>query len=536
MIDETDKIIEFDGAARAKLLEGVNTLANAVKVTMGPKGRNVVIERRVGSPILTKDGVTVAQAINLRDRMPNLGVQMIKEAAARTADSAGDGTTTATVLSQAIYSEGVRLLAAGAAGVDVKKGIDLAVDHVIAELKGLAVPVKSGEEVTQVGTISANGEREIGELLSEAVSKVGRDGVITVEEAQGFNTSLEVVDGMRFNRGYMSPYFVTNSERMSADLENPLVLVSNLKMTALRELVPFLEKVVQAQRSLLIIADEVDGEAMQGLVVNKLKGVLNVCAVAAPAFGESRLQELGDIATLLGTEVVTMAEDLKLENINLNALGTCRRAVVSRGHTTLVGGAGESEEISTRVDSLRDKLAEPGLSEQEIVALKTRLGRLAGGVAVLRVGGATEVELRERKDRVDDALNATQAAVEEGIVPGGGVALVRASRGLDKLARSASGDVSSGVKIIQAACEAPLRQIVWNTGGSPDVILDKVRRGKQTHGYDAYLEKFGDMFEAGIVDPVKVVRTALENAASVSGMMLTVGAIMVEEEQPSNQS
>jgi chaperonin GroEL len=531
MIGDTDKLIEFDDEARQQLLVGVNTLANAVKVTLGPKGRNVVIERPMNSPVLTKDGVTVARAINLKAKMPNLGVQMIKEAAARTNEVAGDGTTTATVLAQAIYSDGLRLLTAGAAAVDLKRGIDLAVESVISELKELAIPVSGAEEITQVGTISANGEREIGELLSKAVERVGKDGVITVEEARGFRTTLEVVDGMRFERGYMSPYFVTNSDRMTAELDNPLVLVSNLKLASLREMLPFLEKIAQSQRSLLIIADEIDGEAMQGLVVNKLKGTLNICAVTAPAFGEQRIQELEDVAAILGAKVLNIASDIKIENLTLESLGSCRRAVISRSQTTLIDGSGEQEAVDSRVVGIREKLEEPGLSDNEIGSLRSRLSGLSGGVAVLRVGGATEVELRERKDRVDDALNATQAAVEEGIVPGGGVALVRASRDLHKIAKKHPADIRSGILIVKSACEEPLKQIVLNAGGKPDVILDKVLKGKGTHGYDAYNDTFGDMLEAGIVDPVKVSRSALENAASVSGMMLTVGAIMVEDVQ-----
>lgn len=532
MSDVTDKVIVFDDEARAKLLEGVNTLANAVKVTLGPKGRNVVIERPMDSPLLTKDGVTVARAINLRDRMLNLGVQIIKEAASRTAEVAGDGTTTATVLTQMIYSEGVRLLAAGASGVDVKRGIDQAVEIVIEELMSLAVSVQSLEEIAQVGTISANGEREIGELLSSAVDRIGRDGVITVEEAQGFRSSLEVVDGMRFDRGYMSPYFVTNSDRMTSVLENPLILVSNLKLTSLRELIPFLERVIQSKRSLLIIADEVEGEAMQGLVVNRLKGILNVCVVSAPSFGEQRLLELEDIAALVGAEVISVASGAKVENIQLASLGSCNRVIVDRNHTTLVGGHGERTDVERRCDAIREKLTEPGLTQLEKESLKARLARLAGGIAVIRVGGATEVELRERKDRVEDALNAVKAASEEGIVPGGGVSLVRASTKLYKLIDKSRGDVRSGMRIVLRACEEPLRQIVQNAGGKPDVILSKIRRSRRkTYGYDAYNDRFVDMIEAGIVDPVKVVRSALENAASVSGMMLTVGAIMVEDVQ-----
>ena len=528
-MQDTPKVLQFDHEARAKLASGVDILADAVKLTMGPRGRNVVIERPFATPILTKDGVTVAQAVNLRDKFPNLGVQMIKEAAARTADVAGDGTTTATVLSQAIFNEGLKMIAARSSSVELKRGIDLGVACVIDELRDMAVPISNNEEVAQVGTISANGETEIGELLAKAVDRVGRDGVVTVEEAKGFHTSLTVVEGMQIDRGFMSPFFVTNQERMEAELENPLILVSNKKLHAMAEIVPFLEQVLAEHRSLLIIADDVDNEAMQGLVVNKLKGILNVCVIRAPGFGESRIGMLDDLGILLGCEVISDASGHKMSDIKTSMLGSCKRVIVTRSTTTFVHGAGEQEQIQERVDKLREQLSDPTMSDDERAILQSRIAKLHGGVAILHVGGSTEVELKERKDRVDDALNATQAAVEEGIVPGGGVALVRASKSLDNL--EVEGDVALGVDIVRRACQAPLRQIVTNAGKSADVILERVTGLSKTHGYDAYNDTFGDMFEAGIIDPVKVVRTALENAASVAGMMLTVGCIMIADEE-----
>lgn len=528
-MQDTPKVLQFDDAARAKLAKGVDILADAVKVTMGPRGRNVVIERPHATPVLTKDGVTVASAVNLRDKFPNLGVQMIKEAAARTADVAGDGTTTATVLSQAIFNEGLKMIASRSSSVELKRGIDLAVAKVIDELKKNAVPVTSDEEVAQVGTISANGESEIGELLAEAVAKVGRDGVVTVEEAKGFKTSLDVVEGMQIDRGFLSPFFVTSQEKMEAELDNPLILISNKKFHAMSELVPLLENVLAEHRSLLIIADDVDNDAMQGLVVNKLKGVLNVCVIRAPGFGETRIGMLDDLSILLDGEVISSASGHKLEEVSTSMLGSCKRVIVTRSTTTFVHGSGEQEKIDKRVNALRSQLDDPSLSDEERSTLQSRVAKLHGGVAVLHVGGSTEVELKERKDRVDDALNATQAAVEEGIVAGGGVALVRAAKALDKL--DVEGDVALGVDIVKRACQSPLRQIVTNAGQSADVVLEKVLRMKKTHGYDAYDDVYGDMFEAGIIDPVKVVRSALENAASVAGMMLTVGCIMIEDEQ-----
>lgn len=523
--------ITLGDESRLKLLVGVDTLANAVKVTLGPRGRNVVIERKQDSPIITKDGVTVAKAINLRQPMANLGAQLIKEAASRTADVAGDGTTTATVLAQKIFTEGIRQLTSGASADDLKRGIDTGVSAVVAELQKMSIPVTTQEEISQVGTISANGETAIGELISQAIEKVGRDGIITVEEAKGYKTSLSFTEGMSIDRGYLSPYFVTNSERMVADLQDPLILVSNLKFTALRDLIPLLESVVQAGRSLLIIADEVDGDAMQGLVLNKSKGAIEVCAVSAPSFGEERLRELEDVATFLGCSVLSVASGRKVAEIQLSDLGTCSRVIVSRFQTIMVAGDSRNRQaIDARCDGIREEIARIGIEDAQKENLKMRLAKLSGGVAVLRVGGTTEIELRERKDRVDDALNATRAAIAEGILPGGGTALVQSSRVLKDLARKATGDVRAGIEIVARSCEEPLKQIVRNAGGSPDVVLAKVKKGKKNFGYDARLGEYKDLVSAGILDPVKVVRTALENASSASGMMLTVGAVMVDDD------
>ena len=527
-MEDTTKIIVFDDEARKKLAEGVNILANAVKITMGPKGRNVVIERRGATPILTKDGVTVARVINLKDKFQNLGVQMIKESAARTADVAGDGTTTATVLAQAIYIEGLRLLAAHASPDELKRGIDLGTQVVIAALKEMAMPVKDQETIVQVGTISANGEKEIGILLAEAVAQVGREGVIAVEEAKGFKTSMTLVEGMQFDRGYLSPYFITNQEKMISELENPYVLITNRKITSLKEILPLLEKVLAANKSLLIIADEIEGDAMQALVVNKMKGILSVCGIKAPGFGEQRLELLDDLTVLLGGRTSSDAAGLKLEEMNITDLGTCRRVITTRTSTTFIGGGGGAEALALKIENLRLREQDPTITSDDRTFVRRRLSQLAGGVAILHVGGATEVELRERKDRVDDALNATKAAIQEGIVPGGGVALVRAAKSLQHL--GVKGDIAHGVDVVRRACEAPLRQIVLNAGMSPDVVLERVKRAPRGHGYDALNDRYGDMLTAGIVDPVKVVRTALENAASVSSMMLTVGCVIVEDE------
>ena len=532
----SNKILKFDEDARSEVLKGVDALANAVKVTMGPRGRNVVIENPGDYPILTKDGVTVARSINFKSQFPNLGAQMIKEAAARTADLAGDGTTTATVLSQAIFSEGIRMLAAGYPAADLKKGIEDGTDQVISNLKKMCVPVTNDAEVKQVGTISANGEMEIGELLSEALRTVGKDGVVTVEEAKGFKTSLTIVEGMQIDRGYLSPYFVNNNSKMTAVLENPLILLCNKRLDSLKEIMPLLEKALTAQRSLLIVADDVDGEAMQGLVLNKVRGSLKICAIKSPGFGENRVAMLEDLAMLLGTErIVSTASGDKISDIELEELGTCKKVSIGKLSTVFIGCPADRKKIAHRTREIRDLLHEATTTEEESDVLKTRLSRLAGGIAVLRVGGATEMELRERKDRVEDALNATQAAVEEGIVPGGGVALIRASQGIESRDNNSDGN-KVGVEIVKRACAAPLRQIVENAGGTPDLICQKILSNPSSFGYNAFSGDFGDMFEMGIIDPVKVVRAALENATSASTMMLTIGCAMVGEEEDLNQN
>jgi len=527
-MSETNKLVKFDINAREDLLEGVNVLADAVKVTMGPRGRNVVIENPGRHPTLTKDGVTVARAINLKDSFLNLGVQMIKEAAGRTAETAGDGTTAATVLSQSIFSEGLKMLAAGYPASDIKAGIDLAVSRIIKNLKKEAIPVTKDDEVRQVGTISANGEVEIGNLIFDAIDAVGRDGVITVEEAKGMNSSLSVVEGMQINRGYLSPYFVTNQEKMTAEFESPLILLCNKRLDSLKEIMPLLERVLDAQKPLLIVADDVDGDAMQGLVINKMRGSLNVCAIKCPGFGENRINMLQDLATTLLCKIVSPASGESIEDISLEDLGKCKKVIVGRSGTIFVGGSGTKEDIDNRVSSLRESLNDPSLDDKEKNMLRIRLSRLVGGVAVLSVGGATESELCERKDRVDDALSATQAAIEEGIVPGGGVALVRAASEI-KVKKSSFDGRDAGIQVVRNACFSPLKQIVENAGGTPDVVLEKVSSMKRSEGYNALTDEYGNMFDMGIVDPLKVVRCSLENAASAASMMLTVGCAMIED-------
>jgi chaperonin GroEL len=530
-VEASNKIIKFDSAARDEILFGVNTLFDAVKVTMGPRGRNVVIENPGGYPILTKDGVTVARAINLKSQFPNLGVQMIKAAASRTADLAGDGTTTATVLSQAIFSEGIKLLAAGYPASDIKKGIDLAVEVVVKNLRSICIPVTNNHEIEQVGTISANGEIEIGQLLASAIEEVGKDGTITVEEAKGFKTSLSIVEGMQIERGYLSPYFITDQDKMTCVLENPLILLCNKRLDNLKDLMPLLEEILNSQRCLLIVADDVDGEAMQGLVLNKLRGSLKICAIRSPGFGENRIHMLEDLAAVLGVKaIVSAVSGNKLSDVDIGELGSCRKAIIGKHGSVFVDCEGDAGDVEERAESIRSQILDPTLDSVEHEILKDRLSRLSGGVAVLRVGGATEMELRERKDRVEDALNATQAAIEEGIVSGGGVALVRASRALTRFSTSDLDGIAVGSEIVRRACLEPLRQIVENAGGAPDVVLQRVMEGSDSFGYDARADHYGDMFEMGIIDPVKVVRTALENAASAATMMLTVGCAMVEED------
>jgi len=528
MNDDTNKIIKFDLEARENLLTGINILADAVRVTMGPRGRNVVIERPGGHPTLTKDGVTVARAINLKDQFLNLGVQMIKEAASRTAEVAGDGTTTATVLSQAIFSEGLKMLAAGYSSSDIKKGIEQSTQHVISFLEDHAVPITKDEEIKQVATISANGESEIGELIFEAISAVGNDGVVTVEEAKGFNSSLTIVEGMQIDRGYLSPYFITNQEKMVAELDKPYVLLCNKNIDTLREIMPILEKISSENRSLLIVADDVSGDAMQGIVVNKTRGILKICAIKAPGFGESRINMLEDLGAVLNCQVVSAADANSLADMKLTDLGCCKKAVIGRAGSVFIDGSGNEKCIQERVLNLKSQLKDATLDDDDKNLLRLRLSRLSGGVAILRVGGATESELKERKDRVDDALSATQAAIESGILPGGGVSLVRASSSL-RVNKNLDG-VDAGFQVIKNSCLVPLRQIVENSGGAPDLILQHIKNMKKdTHGYNAVSDTFGDMFEMGIIDPLKVVRSALKNASSAASMMLTVGCAMIED-------
>ena len=528
MSTETNKIIKFDLQAREDLLAGVNILADAVKSTMGPRGRNVLIENPGGHPILTKDGVTVARSINLKNSFLNLGVQMIKEAAARTAEIAGDGTTTATVLTQSIFAEGLKMLAAGYSSAEIKKGIEFASNEIIQNLSSLSSPITKEDEITQIATISANGELSIGELIRDAISSVGRDGVVTVEEAKGFKSTLSVVEGMQINRGYLSPYFITDQEKMVVQLDNPYIFLLNRKIESIRSIMPILEKIASTEKPILIVADDIEAEAMQGLVVNKTRGHLKVCAIKCPGFGEGRIGMMNDLGVVLGCKVFSTADGEILEDIQLEDLGRCKKVVVGRTGSIFVDGQGTKENIENQVSSIKNNLKSINIDFEEEKILRIRLSRLAGGVALLRVGGSTEAELRERKDRVDDALSATQAAIEEGILPGGGVSLVIAAS-LLKYENDNSG-FSAGVQAVKRACLEPLRQIVLNAGGTPDLVLEKVKNmDKSSYGYNAVNDTFGDMFDMGIIDPVKVVRSALENASSAASMMLTVGCAMIDE-------
>jgi chaperonin GroEL len=520
------KEIFFKENARDAILRGVRTLADAVAVTLGPKGRNVVIEKSFGAPTVTKDGVTVAKEIDLENRFENMGAQMVKEVASQTSDKAGDGTTTATVLAAAIYEQGLKLLAAGHNPMELKRGIDLAVEAVIAELKKISKPTKDQKEIAQVGTISANGDEEIGRIIAEAMEKVGKEGVITVEEAKGLETTLDVVEGMQFDRGYVSPYFVTNRERMEAALDDPYILISERKIGSMQDLVPVLEQVARSGKPLLIIAEEVEGEALATLVVNKIRGVLNVCAVKAPGFGDRRKEMLKDIATLTGGQVVSEELGTKFESLTLAELGRAKRVTVDKDNTTLIDGAGKKAEIEGRIKLLRGQIAET-TSDYDREKLQERLAKLVGGVAVVRVGAATETEMKEKKARVEDALHATRAAVEEGVVPGGGVAYLRSLAGLDKL--KVEGGESFGVQIIRRALEEPLRKIAANAGIEGAVVINKVREGKGAFGYNARTETYEDLDKAGVIDPTKVERTALQNAASVASLLLTTEAMVAEK-------
>jgi chaperonin GroEL len=508
------------------MVRGVNILANAVKVTLGPKGRNVVIDKSFGAPRITKDGVTVAKEIELEDKFENMGAQMVRAVASKTNDNAGDGTTTATVLAQAIVNEGIKAVAAGMNPMDLKRGIDVAVAEVVQNLKAKAAKISNSSEVAQVGTISANGEKAVGEMISEAMQKVGNEGVITVEEAKTAETELDVVEGMQFDRGYLSPYFVTNAEKMTAVLEDPVILLHEKKLSNLQAMLPILESVVQSQRPLLIVAEDIEGEALATLVVNRLRGGLKVAAVKAPGFGDRRKAMLEDIAVLTGGQVISEELGIKLENVTIDMLGTAKRVEISKENTTIVDGAGSKEDIQARVAQIKAQIEET-TSDYDKEKLQERLAKLAGGVAVIRVGGATEVEVKERKDRVDDALNATRAAVEEGIVPGGGVALLRASANLK--AKGENADQQAGINIVRRALQEPIRQIVQNSGAEGSVIVGKVlENSSDNYGYDAQNGEYGDLIKMGIIDPVKVVRTALEDASSVAGLLITTEAMVAE--------
>ena len=523
----TAKDVKFHSDAREKMLRGVDTLANAVKVTLGPKGRNVVIDKSFGAPRITKDGVTVAKDIELEDKFENMGAQMLREVASKTNDLAGDGTTTATVLAQAIVKEGAKAVAAGMNPMDLKRGIDQAVDTVVGELKGKARQISKNEEIAQVGTISANGDTEIGKFLAEAMEKVGNDGVITVEEAKTAETELEVVEGMQFDRGYLSPYFVTDQEKMRVEFEDPYVLIHEKKLSNLQALLPVLESIVQSGKPLLVIAEDVEGEALATLVVNKLRGGLKIAAVKAPGFGDRRKAMLEDIAILTGGTAISEDLGIKLENVTLEMLGRAKKVVIEKENTTIVEGAGSKDEIQGRVRQIKAQIEET-TSDYDREKLQERLAKLAGGVAVIRVGGATEVEVKEKKDRVDDALHATRAAVEEGILPGGGVALLRAVSALENL-KGANADQDHGIAIIRRALEAPARQIGANAGAEGSIIVGKLRDNTDfAWGWNAQTDEFGDLYRQGVIDPVKVVRTALQDAASVAGLLITTEAMVAE--------
>ena len=522
------KDVKFDTDARNRMLKGVNTLADAVKVTLGPKGRNVVIEKSFGAPRITKDGVSVAKEIELEDKFENMGAQMVKEVASRTNDEAGDGTTTATVLAQAIVKEGMKSVAAGMNPMDLKRGIDLAVSNVVEAIKSASRDVKDSDEVAQVGTISANGEAEIGNQIAGAMQKVGNDGVITVEENKGLETETEVVEGMQFDRGYLSPYFVTNPDKMVTELEDAVILLHEKKLSSLQPMVPLLESVIQSTKPLLIIAEDVEGEALATLVVNKLRGGLKIAAVKAPGFGDRRKAMLQDIAILTGGQVISEDLGMKLESVTMDMLGTAKRVSITKDETTIVDGAGEKAEIEARVAQIRQQIEET-TSDYDREKLQERVAKLAGGVAVIRVGGMTEVEVKERKDRVDDALNATRAAVQEGIVVGGGVALVQGGKALDGLSGENS-DQDAGIAIVRRALEAPLRQIAENAGVDGAVVAGKVRESNDSSfGFNAQAEEYGDLFAFGVIDPAKVVRTALEDAASIAGLLITTEAMVADK-------
>jgi chaperonin GroEL len=520
------KELKFSQEARNAILRGVNILADVVKVTLGPKGRNVILEKSFGSPTVTKDGVTVAKEIELEDKFENIGAQMVKEVASKTSDTAGDGTTTATVLAQAIYREGSKVVAAGANPMDVKRGIDLAVEEVIKELKKLSKPTKDQKEISQVGKISANNDETIGNIIAEAMNKVGKEGVITVEEAKGMETTLDVVEGMQFDRGYLSPYFVTDPEKMVAVLEDVYILLNEKKISNMKDMLPILEQIAKMGKPLLILSEDVEGEALATLVVNKLRGTLKCCAVKAPGFGDRRKAMLEDIAILTGGRMISEDLGIKLENIKLNDLGRAKRITIDKDNTTIVDGAGDKHDIEARVKQIRAQIEET-TSDYDREKLQERLAKIIGGVAVINVGAATETEMKEKKARVEDALNATRAAVEEGIVPGGGVAYLRCLSALDKM--KLEGDMKMGVDLVKRALEEPIRQIANNAGQEGSVVTEKVRNEKGAFGFDAAQDEYTDMIKAGIIDPTKVVRLALQNAASVASLMITTEAVVAEK-------
>ncbi|WP_022727012.1 chaperonin GroEL [Fodinicurvata sediminis] len=529
------KDLKFGGDARQRMMRGVDTLADAVKVTLGPKGRNVVLDKSFGSPRSTKDGVSVAKEIELSDKFENMGAQLVREVASKTNDTAGDGTTTATVLAQSILREGSKAVAAGMNPMDLKRGIDEAVKAVVESLRKQSNKISASSEIAQVGTISANGDKEIGDMIAEAMQKVGNEGVITVEEAKSLETELEVVEGMQFDRGYLSPYFVTNSEKMFCELENPYILILEKKLSNLQAMLPILESVVQSSRPLLIIAEDVEGEALATLVVNKLRGGLKVAAVKAPGFGDRRKAMLEDIAVLTDGQVVSEDVGIKLENVNLDMLGSAKRVSITKDETTIVDGVGKKKQIEARVNQIKAQIEETS-SDYDREKLQERLAKLAGGVAVIRVGGATETEVKEKKDRVDDALHATRAAVEEGIVPGGGVALLHSTKALDKV-KVANDDQKVGVDIVRKALQGPVRQIAENAGVDGAVVAGKLLESKdQNYGFDAYKGEYTDLVKAGIIDPTKVVRTALQDAASIAGLMVTTEAMIAEKPESKDNS
>ncbi len=519
------KQLMFDEEARRSILRGVDKLANAVKATLGPKGRNVVLDKKFGAPTITKDGVTVAKEIELEDPFENMGAQMVKEVASKTSDVAGDGTTTATVLAQAVIREGMRNVTAGSNPMALKRGIDRAVEAVVEEIKKLSKPTKGKKEIAQVATISANNDKTVGDLIADAMEKVGKDGVITVEEAKGVETTLEVVEGMQFDRGYISPYFVTDPERMEGILESPLILIHEKKISGMKDLLPILEQIAKMGKPFLIIAEEVEGEALATLVVNKLRGTLQCCAVKAPGFGDRRKEMLKDIAVLTGGEVISEELGIKLENIRLDDLGKCKKVVVDKENTTIIEGAGKDKEIEGRIKQIRTQIEET-TSDYDREKLQERLAKLAGGVAVIKVGAPTEIAMKEKKARVEDALNATRAAVEEGIVPGGGVVLVRGLAALEKV--KASGDEKIGVDIVRRALEEPIRQIAENAGVEGSIVVQKVREASGAFGFNAETEEYEDLMTAGIIDPTKVTRIALQNAASIAGLMVTTECMVTE--------